>query len=83
MLADRVIAARERTWEHGTEIDGERRSSTARSASPTSVRDPRQRRRSRPRATAARELWFSYHLGRKIREKLAASQDSKDRPVLD
>jgi formate dehydrogenase major subunit len=29
------------------------------------------------------ELWFMYHLGRKIREKLAASNDLKDRPVLD
>src|SRR4051794_14292628 len=29
------------------------------------------------------ELWFMYHLGRIVREKLAGSQDAKDRAVLD
>jgi formate dehydrogenase major subunit len=29
------------------------------------------------------ELWFYYHLGRIIREKLAGSQDERDRPVLE
>src|SRR5205085_4793102 len=29
------------------------------------------------------DLWFTYHLGRIIREKLAASTDARDRPVLD
>ncbi len=29
------------------------------------------------------ELWFYYHLGRIIREKLAASEDERDRPVLE
>src|SRR5581483_11155746 len=29
------------------------------------------------------DLWFTYHLGRKIREKLAASTDEMDRPLLD
>jgi formate dehydrogenase major subunit len=29
------------------------------------------------------ELWFYYHLGRRIREKLAASTDPRDRPLLD
>ena len=29
------------------------------------------------------ELWFFFHLGRMIREKLADSTDSRDRPVLD
>ncbi|UTI63028.1 molybdopterin-dependent oxidoreductase [Paraconexibacter antarcticus] len=29
------------------------------------------------------ELWFMYHLGRKIRERLAGSTDAMDRPVLD
>ena len=29
------------------------------------------------------ELWFYYHLGRIIREKLAASTDPRDRPLLD
>jgi formate dehydrogenase major subunit len=29
------------------------------------------------------ELWFVFHLGRKIREKLAGSTDPRDRPLLD
>ena len=29
------------------------------------------------------ELWFFYHLGRLVRERLAGSTDDKDRPVLD
>ena len=29
------------------------------------------------------ELWFYYHLGRIIREKLAGSTDERDRPLLD
>ena len=29
------------------------------------------------------ELWFFYHLGRMVRERLAGSTDEKDRPVLD
>ncbi len=29
------------------------------------------------------ELWFTYHLGRIIREKLAGSTDDRDRPLLD
>lgn len=29
------------------------------------------------------ELWFFYHLGRRIKEKLAGSTDERDRPVLD
>jgi len=29
------------------------------------------------------ELWFFYHLGRLIRERLAESTDPKDRPILD
>ncbi len=29
------------------------------------------------------ELWFTYHLGRIIREKLTGSTDDRDRPVLD
>ncbi len=29
------------------------------------------------------ELWFYYHLGRIIREKLADSEEQRDRPVLD
>ena len=29
------------------------------------------------------ELWFTYHLGRIIREKLAGSTDPRDRPLLD
>jgi formate dehydrogenase major subunit len=29
------------------------------------------------------ELWFFYHLGRLVRERLAGSDDERDRPVLD
>ncbi|OQO93647.1 formate dehydrogenase [Saccharomonospora piscinae] len=29
------------------------------------------------------DLWFTYHLGRIVREKLAGSQRERDRPVLD
>jgi formate dehydrogenase major subunit len=29
------------------------------------------------------ELWFMYHLGRRVRERLRDSDDPKDRPVLD
>ena len=29
------------------------------------------------------ELWFFYHLGRMVRERLAGSTDERDRPVLD
>jgi len=36
-----------------------------------------------PDGEARSDLWFMYHLGRKIREKLAGSTDPMDRPVLD
>jgi len=36
-----------------------------------------------PAGDARSELWFMYHLGRRIREKLAASTNEMDRPVLD
>jgi formate dehydrogenase major subunit len=36
-----------------------------------------------PKGDCRSELWFMYHLGRIIRERLAASDDPKDRPVLD
>ncbi len=36
-----------------------------------------------PQGDARSELWFMYHLGLRIREKLAASTDAMDRPVLD
>ncbi len=36
-----------------------------------------------PPGDARSELWFAYHLGRIIREKLAASTDERDRPILD
>lgn len=36
-----------------------------------------------PADEARSDLWFTYHLGRIIREKLAGSDDSMDRPVLD
>jgi formate dehydrogenase major subunit len=32
---------------------------------------------------ARSDLWFIYHLGRRIREKLANSTDEMDRPILD
>jgi formate dehydrogenase major subunit len=36
-----------------------------------------------PPADCRSELWFSYHLGQRIRAKLAGSTDERDRPVLD
>ena len=36
-----------------------------------------------PAGDARSDLWFMYHLGRLIREKLAGSTDEMDRPVLD
>lgn len=36
-----------------------------------------------PPGEARSDLWFTYHLGRIIREKLAGSADEMDRPVLD
>lgn len=36
-----------------------------------------------PSGDARSELWFFYHLGRILREKLAGSTDERDRPVLD
>ena len=36
-----------------------------------------------PKGDARSDLWFIYHLGRKIREKLAGSTERRDRPVLE
>jgi formate dehydrogenase major subunit len=36
-----------------------------------------------PGGDARSDLWFTYHLGRRIRAKLAGSADEMDRPVLD
>ncbi|MGA9856234.1 MAG: formate dehydrogenase [Solirubrobacteraceae bacterium] len=36
-----------------------------------------------PQADQRSDLWFTYHLGRLIRERLAGSTDERDRPVLD
>ena len=36
-----------------------------------------------PTGAARSDLWFMYHLGRLVREKLAGSTDEMDRPVLD
>ncbi|KUI45711.1 formate dehydrogenase [Mycobacterium sp. GA-1199] len=36
-----------------------------------------------PSGDARSELWFFYHLGRILRQKLAGSTDERDRPVLD
>lgn len=37
----------------------------------------------KPAGDARSDLWFTYHLGRIIREKLAGSTDEMDRPILD
>jgi formate dehydrogenase major subunit len=36
-----------------------------------------------PAGDARSELWFMYHLGRKLKEKLAGSTNPMDRPLLD
>ena len=36
-----------------------------------------------PAGDCRSELWFFYHLGRLVRERLAASTEEKDRPLLD
>ncbi len=36
-----------------------------------------------PKGDCRSELWFMYHLGRRIKEKLADSTDPKDRPIHD
>ena len=36
-----------------------------------------------PQGDCRSELWFMYHLGRRVREKLAGSGDPKDRAILD
>jgi formate dehydrogenase major subunit len=36
-----------------------------------------------PAGDARSDLWFTYHLGRRVREKLASSADDMDRPVQD
>lgn len=36
-----------------------------------------------PPGEARSDLWFTYHLGRLVRQKLAGSTDEMDRPVLD
>ena len=36
-----------------------------------------------PAGDARSDLWFAYHLGRRLREKLAASGSEMDRPLLD
>jgi formate dehydrogenase major subunit len=36
-----------------------------------------------PQGDQRSELWFYFHLGRRIREKLAGSTDERDRPILD
>src|SRR5437764_5257495 len=35
-----------------------------------------------PEGDRRSELWFMYHLGRKLREKLASSEDPRDEPLL-
>jgi len=36
-----------------------------------------------PAGDCRSDLWFAYHLGRIVREKLAASDDPRDRPLLE
>jgi formate dehydrogenase major subunit len=36
-----------------------------------------------PQGDARSDLWFMYHLGRLVRDRLAGSSDERDRPVLD
>ncbi|MET8471327.1 formate dehydrogenase [Streptomyces sp. NPDC006422] len=36
-----------------------------------------------PRGDARSDLWFMYHLGRRVKERLAGSTDPMDRPVQD
>ncbi len=36
-----------------------------------------------PQGDCRSELWFMYHLGRKVREKLAGSERERDRAILD
>jgi formate dehydrogenase major subunit len=36
-----------------------------------------------PKSDCRSELWFYYHLGRKLREQLKESKDPKNRPLLD
>ena len=36
-----------------------------------------------PKADQRSDLWFMFHLGRRIRESLAGSDEDRDRPVLD
>lgn len=36
-----------------------------------------------PKGDCRSELWFMYHLGRKVRQKLADSEESRNRAVLD
>ncbi|MFJ8820813.1 formate dehydrogenase [Streptomyces sp. NPDC102467] len=36
-----------------------------------------------PAGEARSDLWFTYHLGRRIKEKLAGSEAPMDRPILD
>ncbi len=36
-----------------------------------------------PKGDCRSDLWFTYHLGRLLRERLAGSDDPRDRPLLD
>jgi formate dehydrogenase major subunit len=36
-----------------------------------------------PKGDQRSDLWFFYHLGRRVRERLAGSDDERDRPLLD
>ncbi len=36
-----------------------------------------------PKGDQRSDLWFTYHLGRRLRERLASSDDARDRPMQD
>ena len=76
-----------RTEDIGTEVfflPGRRAHREGRHASPTPTGccSGTTRRSSQP-GDCRSDLWFMYHLGRLIRERLAGSTDERDRPVLD
>jgi formate dehydrogenase major subunit len=75
-----------RTEENGTEVFFlPAASHTEKSGSFTNTQRLLQWHREavRPQGEARSDLWFTYHLGRRIREKLAGSTDDMDRPILD
>ncbi len=97
LLADRVARPGGRTARRSSPARCAPRTSRPRCSSSRPPPTPRRTARSRTRSgwcsgTTRRsnrsddqrsDLWFTYHLGRRIRERLAGSDDERDRPVLD